>query len=470
MRDRDSGHLVLVQVAETIGEFGGDEESRAALFITVFQTEHSSSLPKEHTPMSSQQTKLTRPRIFIGSSVEGLPIAELIKANLQYKADAFLWNDPGVFGTGSVTIDSLIQAAKRFEFAIFVMSPDDKTFMRDAEYPTPRDNLIFEMGLFAGCNGKDHVFMVTPLDEKVELPNDLAGITSAKYAKVSIPDMPEYNVSAATTEIMLAINQVKASRTSPSSRNFWGTLSDSVVIIYGVEYTGTKHPRISLRDLDTATDILRFLTRWYPDKHTLFIRAETPGWENSLRADTDIIIVGGPVTNSEFANRQSDYESHYHLRIGRLCEVKGQGVYHAVLGEGSGQPVPPHSDPQAIDDFPSEYVRRDYGLVTSRHIPIYGYSRRVITISGIKGNGTRGAALALLGDTRQPVKLDDILPSLTANDSVEMVIATDVTNGIIDRSQVIELTLNDKREYISNKQYWEPCELEQPCECRRLRT
>lgn len=420
--------------------------------------------------MSSQQTKPARPRIFIGSSVEGLPVAELIRANLQYKADAFLWNDPGVFGTGSVTIDSLLQAAKRFEFAIFVMSPDDKTLMRGSEYPTPRDNLIFEMGLFAGCNGKDHVFMVTPLDEKVQLPNDLDGITSARYSRVSVSGMPEYSVSGAVTEIMLAVNQAQASRTGPWSGNFWAALSDSAVIIYGVEYSGTKHPRISLRDLDTATDILRFLTRWYPNKHTMFIRAETPGWENSLRPDTDIIIVGGPVTNREFANRQSDYECHYHLRIGRLCEVQQRGVYHAILGEGGGRPIPSRDDPQAIDDFPSEFVRRDYGLVTSRNISIYGYSRRVITISGIKGNGTRGAAMALLGDARHPVKLDDIIPSLTPADSLEMVIATDVSNGIIDRSEVIELTLNDRREYLSGKRYWEPCELEQPCECHRLRT
>ncbi len=418
--------------------------------------------------MSSLQSKQTKPRIFIGSSVEGLPVAELIKQSLQYKADAFLWNDPGVFGTGTVTIDGLERAAKQFEFAIFVMSPDDRTFMRKVEHPTPRGNLLFEMGLFAGRHGKDHVFMVTPLDEKVELPSDLSGITSGKYSKVSIPDMPEYDVSAAVTDIMFAINRAQASRTGPSSKNFWGTLSDSLVIIYGVEQTGAKHPRVSLRDLDTSIDILRFLTRWYPEKHATPIRAGTPGWQNSLRTDTDIIIVGGPVVNREFAQHQSDYERYYHLRTGRLCDIKGERVYHVTLGEGSGKPIPPRSDPQAIDDFPSDFVRRDYGLVTSRNISVYGYSRRVITIAGIKGNGTHGAALALLGDTRQLVKLDDILPPLTATDSLELVVMTDVINAIIDRSEIVEMVLNDKHLYVSQKKYWEACELQQPCECRSL--
>lgn len=420
--------------------------------------------------MSSTQLKLPKPRIFIGSSVEGLSIAKAIQRELLYEADARLWSSPSVFGTGTITIEALVEASRRDEFAIFVMSPDDKTLMRNKQYPTPRDNLLFEIGLFAGYRGIDHVFMVKPLGEEVELPSDLNGITAAQYSKETMDGSAEYNVSAAVTDIMHRIKEVRAKSTGHWSGNFWESLSDSVVIIYGVEYRDGNHPRISLRDLDTATDILRFLTRWYPKKHTIFISAQTPGWKNSLREDTDIILVGGPMTNSEYKERRLDCERSYHLRLGRLCEVKSQSVYHVALGEGSGKPIPPRSDPQGINDFPSEYVRRDYGLVTSRHISIYNSLRRVITVAGIKGNGTRAAASVLLGDARHPVKLDSILPPLSASDALEMIVAADVRSGLIDRSEIVELTLNDKRQYIAAKEHREPCELEQPCECRELYT
>jgi hypothetical protein len=420
--------------------------------------------------MSSTQPKLPKPRIFIGSSIEGLPIAEAIQLELLHKADAFLWSSLGSFPTGTVTIDALLQAANYYEFGIFVMSPDVKTVGRDTEEPTPRDNVIFEFGLFAGCKDKNHVFIVKPLNEKVELPSDLDGITPARYTKVTTSGTARYHVTAAVTEIMSRINDVRASTAGQWAGNFWESLSDSVAIVYGVEYAGTNHPRISLRDLDTATDILRFLTRWYPKKHTLFIRAETPGWENSLLADTDIILVGGPVTNSEYAKRSSDCERSYHLRLGRLCEVQSQSVYHVVLGEGSGKPIPPRTDPQAINDFPSDYVQRDYGLVTSRHISIKNFLRRIITVAGIKGNGTRAAASALLGDSRNPIKLDSILQPLTDADSLEMVVAADVVSGTIERTEVVELTLNGKRQHVASEKCWEPCELQQPCECRELYT
>lgn len=186
--------------------------------------------------------------------------------------------------------------------------------------------------------------------------------------------------------------------------------------------------------------------------------------------ETDIIIVGGQVTNKEFADHQSAYERNYHLKAGRLCEVKRQRVYHVQLGEGSGKPIPPRSDPKAIDAFSSDYVRRDYGLVTSRKIFVYEALRRVVTITGIKGNGTKGAARTLLGDTHQPVKLDSIIPPLTDTDSVELIVATDVVNGDIDRTEIIERVINNKSKSLTSNKYWEPCELNQPCECCGLRT
>ncbi|WP_160317995.1 TIR domain-containing protein [Chryseobacterium sp. ERMR1:04] len=49
-----------------------------------------------------------KPELFIGSSVEGLDIAEAIQSKLNHNFNINLWTD-GVFNIGSTTIDDLIE-------------------------------------------------------------------------------------------------------------------------------------------------------------------------------------------------------------------------------------------------------------------------------------------------------------------------------------------------------------------------
>jgi hypothetical protein len=227
-----------------------------------------------------------------------------------------------------------------------------------------------------------------------------------------------------------------------------------------------------LRDLEGAYEVSHFLTRQYPQKSILPIAAGTPGWQNLLRPDTSLIIIGGFVTNRAFASYQSLLELRYSLRMGRLCGlerklrgVKGQRVFHLQFKNVKGMDNPPRDNPQAIDDASSEFVSRDYGLVASHHAIIDGYKRRVISIAGVKGYGTLGTAKALTGKTDQPVGLNRILASpLKQDDSVEMIIATDVGDQRVDRTEIVEVVLNNRRIFHSKNQDWEPCELGRPCQ------
>ena len=44
------------------------------------------------------------------------------------------------------------------DFAVLVLTPDDITLSRGTTIASPRDNAIFELGLFMGTNGRNRTF------------------------------------------------------------------------------------------------------------------------------------------------------------------------------------------------------------------------------------------------------------------------------------------------------------------------
>ena len=86
-----------------------------------------------------------KPKIFIGSSVEGLNVAYSIQQNLTHDAEATVW-DQGVFELSATSVESLNEVLTTIDFGIFVFSPDDETKMRGKTATTVRDNVLFELG------------------------------------------------------------------------------------------------------------------------------------------------------------------------------------------------------------------------------------------------------------------------------------------------------------------------------------
>lgn len=164
--------------------------------------------------MATSQPKSPPPKIFIGSTTEALDVAGLIKSALFQKADVTLWSDPGVFGVGKVTIESIEERLSDFPFGIFVMSPDDVVISRKRKSLAPRDNLIFELGLWFGRYGRHSAFMVVPYGQKVRLPSDLQAVTVAEYKVRDDAEPAAYDVTDACRQIMEAINQVQKKKTA----------------------------------------------------------------------------------------------------------------------------------------------------------------------------------------------------------------------------------------------------------------
>jgi CRP/FNR family cyclic AMP-dependent transcriptional regulator len=145
----------------------------------------------------------TKPLLFLGCSVESLEIAQEIQLGLKHvNVEAVVWTD-GVFGPSGVAIDALLNTVNETDFAVFVFSPDDKVISRDHEYNAPRDNTVFELGLFMGKLERSRTFIVKEQGTDVKIPTDLLGITPLTYVY-----RPGGNLAAAVAPVCTELRKV----------------------------------------------------------------------------------------------------------------------------------------------------------------------------------------------------------------------------------------------------------------------
>lgn len=123
---------------------------------------------------------MNKPALFVGSSSEGLDFARAVRALLDEDAEVTLWKE-GFFDLGGTFIDSLIKALPRFDFAALMLTADDLLTSREASTLGPRDNVLFELGLFMGRLGRERTFVIRPRGDQIKIPSDLAGLTTATY-------------------------------------------------------------------------------------------------------------------------------------------------------------------------------------------------------------------------------------------------------------------------------------------------
>ena len=152
-------------------------------------------------PTSIDQSPM-KPKVFIGSSVEGKAVADAIDTRLQYTAEPKVWTN-GVFNLSETSVASLMREVSESDFGIFVFTPDDATNIRGRLLTVPRDNVIYELGLFSGALGPERCFFVTPLHTDIHLPSDLLGMTAGHYD----PNRRDRNLEAAVNPICTRIEQ-----------------------------------------------------------------------------------------------------------------------------------------------------------------------------------------------------------------------------------------------------------------------
>jgi hypothetical protein len=148
-------------------------------------------------------------KLFIGSSSESLVIARQTKEIIEKACgdwlECIIWDEGKVFSHNTSFIDSLVKASRRYDYGILIASSDDITYMRRWFKLKPRDNVVFEMGLFLGSLGLTRAFLFA--DKKANLPSDYNGISIPTFSskKISIRNLQGVIDQLNSTKITYAL-------------------------------------------------------------------------------------------------------------------------------------------------------------------------------------------------------------------------------------------------------------------------
>jgi hypothetical protein len=139
---------------------------------------------------------MEKPRIFLGSSGKQEKLLQALTRGLEDVAHVEPWTTS--FNPGTSTLERLVELSHEVDFAAFVFAQDDwTTNSPPAEsVPTPgqaspRDNVVFEAGLFGGALGMRRTFILHASGSK--LPSDLLGLTSVRYKATTLSEIRVIN-------------------------------------------------------------------------------------------------------------------------------------------------------------------------------------------------------------------------------------------------------------------------------------
>jgi hypothetical protein len=153
---------------------------------------------RQRVVLPPEKHGMNRPRIFLGSSGAQKKLVQALTRGLEDIVQVDPWT--AVFNPGTSTLNRLVELTREVDFAAFVFARDDWTAANVPASPpagtgqaSPRDNVVFEAGLFGGVLGMNRTFILHAKDSK--LPTDLLGLTCVRYG------------DAANAAEMRAINQ-----------------------------------------------------------------------------------------------------------------------------------------------------------------------------------------------------------------------------------------------------------------------
>ncbi len=129
-------------------------------------------------------------RIFVASSSEridtAIEIARMLTATgkritgQSKVVDAVPWTN-GTFSFSRTYIESLERELDRADFAVVVYAGDDLARVRQEDVSLPRDNVIFELGLFIGRLSRERSFFFVDHAAETRIASDLSGVKEVSF-------------------------------------------------------------------------------------------------------------------------------------------------------------------------------------------------------------------------------------------------------------------------------------------------
>lgn len=122
-----------------------------------------------------------QPTIFIASSSEQVSIANTIAEGLKEPElwSVTVWTES--FAFSEAFIESLEDQLDRADFAIVVLTGHDAATVRGSAVVLPRDNVVFELGLFIGRMGRSRCFFFVDGESKTAIASDLSGVMPVTF-------------------------------------------------------------------------------------------------------------------------------------------------------------------------------------------------------------------------------------------------------------------------------------------------
>src|SRR5690349_16437512 len=109
---------------------------------------------------------MDKPRLFLGSSGQQEKLLQALTRGLEDVARVEPWTTS--FNPGTTTLERLLELAHQVDLAAFVFARDDWTSAgpppaapaAETGQASPRDNVVFEAGLFGGVLGMRRTFIL----------------------------------------------------------------------------------------------------------------------------------------------------------------------------------------------------------------------------------------------------------------------------------------------------------------------
>lgn len=253
--------------------------------------------------MNKGNEEVLKPRVFIGSSLKGKNIAQVAAELIEYNVNeekkdikVVVWDK--VFKVGETYIERLSKALEEFDFAVLVITGEEFVMSGDAKQLKPRDNVLFELGLFMGRLGRHRAIMLYNEEQKAKLPSDLGGIHSATF-------LPPKNENKADED-----EELRKVLKDPCNeiREYILDPYEEEIKVFEV-WKDSCHQLYEALEKAPEDATIKIIQTWFPDAEDFIINLKKLLIEKNKRFKLEILLMN---------DKECDNKNHFNILDARI--------------------------------------------------------------------------------------------------------------------------------------------------------